>query len=423
MNLAVIGGGRVGLPVATGLATLGHSVICCERDEDKRNSANAGQSPFLDIGLDEALAECVKLGTLKFCDNIVAAAANADAVFVAVPVSDEDNGLDELYRVVVDVVASAPSHCVLVIKSTLPLGVCAQLQEKFNVCVVANPEFLQQGRGFADFMSPSRIIIGSDDAQALQTMRIIYTSFIEKNIPYIEMTCATAEIAKLTANMFLSSRVALINEMADLCEAAGGDIGDVIKAVSTDKRIGDKYLQAGVGFGGVCLPKDGRLLAESARQLGVKIPAIESLYQSNQNRAKKIAAQIIKMLPEKPTIAVWGFAFKPGADDILESPAVAIVRELYLAGAQINGYDPLIKAEILQKEFPKGRFYNQRETALIGADILVILVAAEEFRQATADEIRQTLKGCLIYDCAGIFAHKDIQKSGLKLCQVGRGCL
>ncbi len=211
--------------------------------------------------------------------------------------------------------------------------------------------------------------------------------------------------------------------MADLCEAAGSDIDDVVKAVSADKRIGDKYLQAGVGFGGVCLPKDGRLLAKLARQLGVKIPAIESLYQSNQNRSKKIAAQIIKMLPKKPTIAVWGFAFKPGADDILESPAVAIVRELYLAGAQINGYDPLIKAEILQKEFPNGRFYNQRETALIGADILVILVAAEEFYQATADEIRQTLKGCLVYDCAGIFAPEDIQKSGLKLCQVGRGCL
>lgn len=418
MDIAVIGGGRVGLPTAAALATLGHRVVCCERNRFRRQTAAAGRAPFSDAGLEKALAAAVQSGMLRFCGDAAVAVKNTEAIIVAVPVSDGNAGLDALKKAAA--VVAAAGCGVLAVKSTVPPGTCERLQKTHDICVAANPEFLRQGRGFEDCMSPSRIVVGADDRRARRTLRAVYAPLIARGIPYIETSRAAAEIAKLASNMFLASRAALINEIADLCEAAGGDIKDAARILAADRRIGGGYLRAGPGFGGPCLPKDGRLLSEAANAAGIVMPAAQAVYDSNRRRLRRLAARIAELSPPNPVVAVWGAAFKPGADSICDSPAVAIMRLLDARGCRLRVCELSADTAALQNALPAAAYFNDGVAAVSGADTLAVINMHESFSRISPAAVSRAMKGDMVFDCAGIFDRASCRRAGISLHSVGK---
>ena len=417
MKIVVVGGGRVGLPVAAGLAVIGHRVVCCERDAARRRSAASGRAPFADKGLDDALLGALKSGALTFCSTVAQAVGEADAVIIAIMV-DHRNGERELNNLAAEVVSVMPPRCILIVKSTVQPGTCSQLQKAFGIHVVANPEFLRQGHGFGDFLSPFRIIVGGDKV-ALKIMRNIYAPMIERGAEYIETDCVSAEIAKLASNMFLSSRTALINETADLCEAAGGDIALVARAIAADKRIGGENLRPSIGFGGACLPKDGCLLMESARRFNADMLAAAAVYDSNRRRMRRIAERIFLSLPRCPVVAVWGVACKPDADSVCESPAVAVMRDLQSWGGRIQAYEPTADMAELRKEFPFAVFAKDKMAALAGADVLAVMNKSKFILGVSPTAVVGAMKNPVVFDFVGIFDRVKSKKAGMTLRVVG----
>lgn len=377
-------------------------------------------APFADAGLDDALVTVTRSGMLQFCADIAESVRDAGAVIITVPVLDGSGGMEVLEEIAATVTAVVAAHCVLIIKSTVPPGTCRKLQNAYKLSIVANPEFLRQGHGFEDFMSPARIVVGGDNESALCVVRTVYASLIASGTQYIETDSVSAEIAKLASNMFLAGRVALINETADLCEAAGGNIDDVVCVIAADKRIGGDYLRASAGFGGFCLPKDGRLLAEAADANEVSMPAAGAIYISNRRRIKRIAEHIIMLAPENPVITFWGLAFKPGADSICDSPAVEMMRILHAScRCRLQAYDSLVDIEMLRKTFPAAVFFDESVAALSGADILVVITGNKEFSQVPPAVILKEMQGKLILDYAGVFDYRSFQKLDITLHTVG----
>ena len=422
MNIVTIGGGRVGLPVATGFAQLGHETTCYEWNVERRALIKLGRAPFAEAGLDDALAVVVNKGMLRVCDGIKEAVANADVVFIAVPVGVGSSGTKGLWSATEAAAKYAPNDCVIAIKSTVPPGTCAKIKSALGgkIKIVANPEFLRQGKGLFDFLSPMRVVVGADGQHEQAVMREAYAPLINRGVKYIETDIVSAEVAKLAANMFLSSRAALINEIADLCECAGGGMEKVTEVLKADRRIGESFLRAGPGFGGTCLPKDGRMLIGAARRNGVGMPAVKGVYKSNKIRPARIARRIAGMLPPHPTIAVLGFAYKPGADNICESAAVSVVEYLREHGAQINGSDAGLSSA-MRTTIGDVSWFEEPLDALANADALVALNDDNVFSRLSADEIKSAMKGVTVFDYAGAFCRHEMKKTGLSFYPVGNG--
>ena len=417
MNVAVIGGGYVGLPTAVALATLGHNVVCCERDACRRQKAETGRAPFVDVGLEEALAIVVQSGQLRFCADVADAIENIEIAIVAVPVESGKTGLNELNKVAA--IIATKSHCVLVIKSTVPPGTCKKLRQTYGICVASNPEFLRQGHGFEDCISPPRIVVGVDELHARQLLHTLYLPLIERGREYIEISSISAEIAKLTSNTFLAGRIALINETSDLCEVAGGNIKDVARVLAADSRIGSDYLRASVGFGGSCLPKDGRLLVDAGEVAGLDMHAIKAIYLSNQQHIQRVAEQIIAQLPRNATVAIWGVAFKPEVNSICESPAVCVMQILAEYGIRLQVCDPLVDTTSLQNMLPTAMFFKESIAAATHADALVVLNKQQEFLHIAPADIARAMLRNIVFDYTGIFNYTDCQQAGLTLHAVG----
>lgn len=424
MKIAVVGGGRVGLPTAAGLASMGHHVVCCERDDAKRQVAAGGRAPFADAGLDDILAEMTASGRLRFCAGVAEAAANADAVMVAVPVPSGARGTETLDAVAAEFAAARPpaSDCVFIIKSTVPPGACARIKKRLGIEVVSNPEFLREGFGAQDCINPSRVIVGCDDDKTRGVMRRIYAPLIARGVAYLEMNSVSAEITKLTANMFLSSRIALLNETADLCAAAGGRVADVIRALALDGRIGGDYLRASVGFGGGCLPKDGRLLLEAAGRARAAMPTVAAIYDSNSARMRRLADSIadavLKTAVGAPLVAVLGVAFKPGSDSICESPSVAVMRRLAERGLAVRGHDANIGAGVVESEVAGVTMVSDAQAAADGADALVVMNADDAYDGISAAAVAARMRGRIIFDYAGVFGDDDAP-AALNIYRIG----
>lgn len=420
IKTAVIGGGQVGLAVSVGLAQLGWQVACYEQDDTKRTLIAAGKLPFLDAGLAAVLAQVVASGQLRVCADMKSAVTDAYAVFVAVPVTDGPGGMAFLNKAIKDLVRVAPEQCLTVIKSTVPPGTCEALRHRFNIRVAMNPEFMRQGHGFADFMSPSRIVVGADDDEAAKALlRKLYTPLIKQGYSYIETDTRSAEIAKLAANAFLSARITLINEISDFCKAAGGNFDAVQDIIAADKRIGGVYLTPGIGFGGACLPKDGRLLLNAATRHQVSLPFTRVIFSSNVQRPARIASRLLAALPPSPVIAVWGVAFKPGADGASESAAAAMVKHLSKNNARIHAYDPAL-APAARATIAAEHWFNKPLDALHNADGLAILLPCESYKNIAVTDILAAMKGRVVLDCVRAFPPADIKQAGLTLVSLNR---
>lgn len=352
MRVGVIGIGHVGLPTAAVLAHLGHEVVAMDSDQAKLDSVVAGQMPFYEPGMQELVRSEMDAGRLRFTADVAAVAAGANVVFICVgtpPKATGEANLLAVERAGAAVVENATADVVLVEKSTVPAGTAERLtlalkryKAKHRFWVVSNPEFLQEGKAIADSLHPHRILVGSNSQEALDMMRELYSAQIESGAHWIETDVATAELAKHASNAFLSMKISFANAMARLCELAGADVVKVADAMGSDPRIGREFLNAGLGYGGYCFPKDLAAFERLAEQLGYDFGLLREVKKINDEAVeatfKKVEEAMWNLQDKR--IALLGLAFKGGTDDTRLSPALELARMLKEHGAHVVGHDP-----------------------------------------------------------------------------------
>ncbi len=396
MNITVIGCGYLGATHAACMAELGHEVLGVEIDPGKRETLSAGRVPFYEPGLEELLQKHVAGGRLRFTDSFEEAGTFADVHFVCVgtpqlassmgaDVSQVDAAISSLARQL-----TRPAY--VVGKSTVPVGTAARIATLLadlapvgaDAELVWNPEFLREGLAVKDTLEPDRIVLGVSSEQAAKALTDFYAPMTDAGIPVVVTDFATAELVKVAANAFLATKISFINAVAEVCEAAGGDVVDLADAIGYDARIGRRFLNAGVGFGGGCLPKDIRAFVHRAGELGVEdamsfLRLVDDINQRQRLRATQIAEGMLSGSLADARIGVWGAAFKPDSDDVRDSPALSIAGALHLRGAHVTVYDPKAN-ETARARFPTLSYTDSAIEAARGADLLLHLTEWPEFR-------------------------------------------
>lgn len=409
MNVTVIGCGYLGATHAACMAELGYDVLGVEIDPGKRESLAAGKVPFYEPALEELLAKHVASGRLRFTDSYEEAGAFGSIHFVCVGTPQRHDGLGADVQYVdaaVDSLAPYLTEGALVVgKSTVPVGTAARLAAKLGegAELAWNPEFLREGFAVQDTIRPDRLVFGVASERSEKVLRDFYGTVIEAGTPVVVTDFATAELVKVSANAFLATKISFINAVAEVCEAAGGDVVDLADAIGHDDRIGRKFLNAGVGFGGGCLPKDIRAFLSRAGELGVEdamsfLRQVDDINLRQRTRVVQIAKSMLGGNVARARIGVWGAAFKPDSDDVRDSPALSIAGQLHLRGAQVSVYDPKAN-ETARAKFPTLDYAESALAAARDADLLLHLTEWPEFREvdpvALGDVVRskQVLDG------------------------------
>src|SRR6478735_9244976 len=354
MRIAMIGTGYVGLVSGACFADFGHDVICVDKDEKKIAALHRGEIPIYEPGLDELVATNVKAKRLEFTTDLSKPVADADAVFIAVGTpsrrGDGHADLSYVYAAAREIAQSLSGFTVVVTKSTVPVGtgdeverIIRETNPAADVVVVSNPEFLREGAAIDDFKRPDRIVVGLEDERAREVMTEVYRPLYLNQAPLMFTGRRTAELIKYAANAFLATKITFINEIADLCERLGADVQDVARGIGLDNRIGSKFLHAGPGFGGSCLPKDILALIKTAQDHAAPLRLVETVAAVNDARkramARKVAAAVDNLRGK--TIAVLGLTFKPNTDDMREAPSIPLITALQDFGARVRAYDPV----------------------------------------------------------------------------------
>ncbi len=437
MNLSVIGTGYVGLVSGTCFAEMGNNVICVDNNEEKLKKLKSGTVPIYEPGLEIIFERNIQKGRLVFTGDLKEAVLKSDVVFLCLPTPMGENGSADLKyvrtaaadigKILKD--AGDKDFKIIVNKSTVPVGTSRQITEIIDACgiknyaVVSNPEFLREGFAVDDFMKPDRIVIGSDNKNALQIMRDLYEPFVRQGNPIIEMNPESAEVTKYAANSYLAMRITFMNELANFCEKAGANVDLVRKGLGSDTRIGKRFLFPGIGYGGSCFPKDVKALIKTAEEKNSPMKILEAVDEVNNRQktilADKLARHFNNDLKEKK-IAVWGLSFKPNTDDMREAPSIYIIKKLKDAGCEINAYDPaaIETARFYIKE--KVNYFQNQYDALEGADALMILTEWNEFRNPDFKMINSRLKNRLILDGRNIFEPEKMAEAGFTYYSIGR---
>jgi UDPglucose 6-dehydrogenase len=433
MHIVMVGTGYVGLVSGTCFAEIGWTVTCIDKDASKIAALKKGEIPIYEPGLAEIVHRNVDNGRLFFSTDLRAATANADMVFLAVgtPMGASGNAdLTIMLKAVEDIAASLTKNTTIVIKSTVPVGSCRMIAEQIakarpelTCAIVSNPEFLREGAAVTDFMQPDRIIIGTECPVAAESMRRLYGKFAEnKNTPLLFTSIETAELIKYAANGFLATKIAFINEMADICEAVGANISDVAMGMGMDTRIGHKFLHAGPGFGGSCFPKDTNALAKIARNCGTESKITEAVIASNDTRKKQMAHKIKEACGGNLAgkhITILGVTFKAGTDDMRDSPSLVIIPELLKQGATIAAYDPA-GMDNARSLLPDNVEWSATiSEAVKGADGVVILTEWQEFAAFDLDRLKPLLRTPVIVDLRNIIDRKSAEGLGFTYVSVG----
>ncbi|MBU6497056.1 MAG: UDP-glucose/GDP-mannose dehydrogenase family protein [Rhodospirillales bacterium] len=434
MRIAMIGGGYVGLVSGACFAEFGVEVAVVETDPGKLAALRAGRMPIYEPGLEQLVGENVAAGRLTFGDDLPAAVAEAEAVFIAVgtPTRRGDGHADLSYvTAAVEQVARAIRRpTVVVTKSTVPVGtgrriaaILRELRPDLEIDVASNPEFLREGSAIADFMRPDRVVIGCESARAQEVLRRLYRPLYLIEAPILFTGIETAELVKYAANAFLAMKVTFINEMADLCERVGADVHDVARGIGLDGRIGRKFLHPGPGFGGSCFPKDTLALMRIAQDAGAPSRLVETVVAVNDARKAGMAARIIAACGGSvrgKTIAVLGLTFKPETDDMRDSPAIPIVSRLVEDGAAVRAFDP----EGMEQARPllPGAVTYCRDAleAADGADALVLITEWNEFRALAPDRLRAAMRGAVLVDLRNVYDPAAMTGAGFAYHAVGR---
>ena len=432
MHIAVIGTGYVGLVTGACFAEFGVDVTCVDVDITKIEKLNNGVIPIYEPGLDQIVEKNVKDGRLHFTTDIRAAVEGAQVVFLAVgtpPKADGSPDMSYYQQAAKDVAEAMNGYKVLVTKSTVPIGtgkwlrefVTANLKTKTDFGVASNPEFLREGAAIDDFMRPDRVVIGSNEPQAIEVMKELYRPLYLIETPIVITSLEAAELIKYAANAFLATKITFINEVANLCDAIGCDVHDVARGMGMDNRIGRKFLHPGPGYGGSCFPKDTRALTTVADQFGVETRIVDAVIEANERQRDAMIPKIEKLVGDLngKKIGVLGLSFKPETDDMRESPAIDIVHTMIGRGATVRAFDPVAMDEA--KHFLNGIEYAKDEyDAIAGADALVIITEWNQFRALDMEKVKQLLKAPKIADLRNIYEPADMRELGFEYIGVGR---
>jgi UDPglucose 6-dehydrogenase len=433
MRLVVVGTGYVGLVTGVCFAELGHQVVCVENDDRKLTLLRRGSMPIYEPGLEELALRACAARQLAFQGSLRHAARDADAVFIAVgtPTRETDGSADlsHVFSVAQEMAPALRNDAVVVVKSTVPVGTGDAVERtirrhKSGVTVVSNPEFLRAGSAIRDFMQPDRIIVGADDYRAREVMRRIYEPLRRRTgAPLVFAARRSSELIKYGANALLATKIAFINEMADLCERSAADVREVAHGIGLDRRIGPRFLRAGPGFGGSCFRKDALALVRMGEEHGVPMQIAEAVIFANDERkrtlVRRVAAAIGGSLRGK-MIGVWGLTFKPNTDDVRESPSLPLVSALLEAGAIVQIYDPEGMAAAKTLWPGRVKLASDANAAAHDASALVIMTEWEEFRSADLGKLRTAMVRPIIVDMRSLYSADDMRKLGFSYYSVGR---
>ena len=432
MKISCMGCGYVGLVAGTCLADMGNEVICFDIDKGKINKLEKGIIPIYEPGLKDMFERNIKEKRLHFSNGIKTAIKESNVIFITVgtpPGKNHEADLFAVKSVAEQIGRNMNTYKVIVNKSTVPVGTAELVKNiikrnqtgEYEFDVVSNPEFLREGEAVKDFTNPDRIVIGTDSERAKKIMVSIYRGIARTDKPVFITDIKSAEMIKYASNAMLATRISFMNEIAQLCEKVGADVKSVAKGVGLDNRIGPRFLQAGMGYGGSCFPKDVKALAELMKRNKVKGKILSAVNWVNENQRNFILSKIKRLLPhlKGKTIAIWGLAFKPKTDDIREAPSIAIIMELQGLGAKIRAFDP--EARINAKKVLKDvTFCNDPYSTVKGCDALVIATEWNEFRVLDMDKIKRLLKQPNIIDGRNIYEPEEMRSAGFNYIGIGR---
>ncbi len=433
MKIAMIGTGYVGLVSGTCFAEFGHDVVCVDKDAGKIERLKRGEIPIFEPGLDTLVSDNAKAGRLTFTTNIADAVKGAEAIFIAVGTpsrrGDGHADLTYVFAAAEEIAGNLDAYAVVVNKSTVPVGTGDRVEELIRARrpgldfdVASNPEFLREGAAIDDFMRPDRVVVGTSSERARDVMRRIYRPLFLNETPVLFTDRRTSELTKYAANAFLATKITFINEMADLCEAAGANVQDVARGIGLDGRIGKKFLHAGPGYGGSCFPKDTKALLQTAHDFGTEVSIVDAVVHANDARKKRMAERIAHALGgdiKGKRIAVLGVTFKPNTDDMRDAPSLDIIPALQKAGAAIAAFDPEGMHEARQL-LPHVDWAEDAYGTMKDADALVILTEWNEFRALDLKRLRSLLRRPLIIDLRNIYTISEMQDAGFEYHSVGR---
>ena len=432
MHIAVIGSGYVGLVTGACFAEFGVDVTCVDVDADKIRRLTNGESPIYEPGLEQLINKNVQAGRLRFTTDVESASRQALVIFIAVgtpPLPDGSADLTFVEDVARTLAGYLDGYKVIVTKSTVPVGTGKHLMRLIrkhqvkdtDFSVVSNPEFLREGAAIGDFMRPDRVVIGSSDPEAIAIMRDLYRPLYLIETPFVITSLEGAELIKYAANAFLATKISFINEIANLCEKVGCDVHDVARALGMDRRIGQKFLHAGPGFGGSCFPKDTAALSMIGRQFSSPTRIVDAVIEVNAKQRESMIAKIETLAGglEGKRVAVLGLAFKPETNDMRDAPSVDIIRGLGKRGATVIAYDPIATKEA-REILPHIEFAADEYEAVTGAEVLVLVTEWNQFRALDMERIRNSMKAPRIADLRNIYDPTDIREMGFEYVGVGR---
>lgn len=439
MRVTIFGAGYVGLVTGACFAEMGNDVVCVDVDEARIQRLSAGECPIFEPGLETLIATNVTAGRLAFTADARVGVDHAALIMISVgtpPDEDGSSDLTHVLNVAETIAAHMRSDKIVVEKSTVPVGtadkIAARIErvleargETLRFSVVANPEFLKEGGAVGDFMKPERVIIGSADAEATETLKTLYAPFNRNHDKVLVMDTRSAELTKYAANAMLATKISLMNELSNLAERVGADIEEVRKGIGSDPRIGYHFIYAGCGFGGSCLPKDLSALCHTARDANFETSLVGAVHNVNTRQKgvlfDKIQRHFAGALRDR-VIAIWGLAFKPNTDDMREAPSADLIEALLGSGARVKGYDPAAAGAAAQR-FDAGAFVacDDRYSALDGADALVICTEWNEFRSPDFDTLKQRLAEPVIFDGRNLYDPELMAARGFTYYGIGRG--
>jgi len=433
MRVAMIGTGYVGLVSGACFADFGHHVTCVDKDADKIAALARGEIPIYEPGLNDLVQSNVREGRLRFAMGLPDAVRDADAVFIAVGTpsrrGDGHADLSYVYAAAREIAAALEGFTVVVTKSTVPVGtgdeveaIIRESRPDADFCVVSNPEFLREGAAIRDFKHPDRIVVGTEDRRARETLAELYRPLYLNAAPILYTGRRTAELIKYAANAFLATKITFINEIADLCEKVGADVQEVARGIGLDNRIGSKFLHAGPGYGGSCFPKDALALIKTGQDHEAPLRIVETVVAVNDQRkramARKVAAVVGGNLRGR-TVAVLGLTFKPNTDDMREAPSISVITALQDMGAKVRAYDPA-GMEQAKGVLADVAYCDNAYACAQGADALVICTEWEQFRALDLGRLKATMARPVVIDLRNVYRPEDLIKHGFTYQGIGR---
>ena len=435
MNIAIVGTGYVGLVSGTCFAEMGAHVTCVDVDAQKIQKLKDGIMPIYEPGLEELVKRNVGFGRLNFTTDLTEVLDDVEVVFSAVGTPPDEDGSADL-KYVLAVAKQFGQHIhkytILVTKSTVPVGTAKKVKAAIQAeldkrgvdvpfDVASNPEFLKEGAAIKDFMSPDRVVVGTESEKAKEVMTRLYRPLMLQNFRVIFMDIPSAEMTKYAANAMLATRISFMNDIANLCERVGANVDSVRKGIGTDTRIGSKFLYAGCGYGGSCFPKDVKALVHTGMDNGYHMEVIEAVERVNEKQKSIVYDKIIKAMGDVQgkTIAIIGLAFKPDTDDMREAPALVVIDKLLKDGATVRVFDPIAMDECKRRIGDTVTYCKNMYDAADGADVFALVTEWRQFRMPSWNVIQKVMNGNVIVDGRNIYDRQELESQGFKYSRIG----